>query len=71
MEKRDCTKEELVRLIEWHAYICYWKVPYLQSTITTMMTMMMMVTTRIGTITPAMTAILLLPVGNCVVVPSV
>ena len=47
------------------------KVPYLQSTMTTMMTMMMMVTTRTKTITPAMTATLLLSVGNCVVVPSV
>ena len=37
---------------------------------TTMMTMMMMVTTRTETITPAMTPILLLSTGNCVVVPS-
>ena len=33
---------------------------------TTMMTMMMMVTTRTGTITPTMTVILLLSIGDCV-----
>ena len=45
---------------------------YLQSTMTTMMTMMMMmITTRTGTITPTMTAILLLSICDCVVVPSI
>ena len=38
---------------------------------TTTMTMTMMITTRTGTITPAMTPILLLSIDDCVIVPSV
>ena len=46
-------------------YACmYWKLVYLQSTITTMVMMMRMITMRNVTIVPAMAGTLLPPIGN-------